>query len=178
MAPVCQNVYIYNFSAAIGMRLKLKLNYQCYIKDNERVHLRIADEVRERFGGLNPLILHEKLTDHYDSISNCEITSQELLRISKQFLVFSYVNIIKMSNVWEAPVEKCTAQAIHLIIADWNDKRLGFCAKAVAVESPNRLTDIQVKKHFMDYMKTESKHDLYTSFSNAISEKDINYASC
>jgi hypothetical protein len=167
MSLVCENVFIYNYSVASGMRLKIKFNYEAYIRDNERIHHRIGNEVREKFGHIEPISLLEKLTNHYDSIAHAPEVGQDLVAICKQFLVYSFINLIKMNSIWDTPVEKFNSQGLHIIIADWQDKHLGYCAKALIVERQGKLSDIAVRECILAHLKEISPHELLKSYTSA-----------
>jgi hypothetical protein len=158
---------MYNHSVPTGMRLKLKFNYEAYTKGNERIHHRIGNEVREKFGHIEPVKLVEKLAAHYDALTNETDSAKALKGVCQQFLVFSFVNLIKLSNIWESPIEKHASPALHIIIADWEDKHLGFCAKALLVEGPGKLSDEQVRSHILNHLKETSPNELYKSYKAA-----------
>lgn len=177
MSQVCENVFIYSYSVSKGMRLKLKFNYEAYTKNNERVHHNLGREVLDKFGHIEPVKLVEKLTSHYDSLPNETDSAKALKNICQQFLVFSFVNLIKLSNIWESPVERFGSPGLHIIIADWEEKTLGFCAKALLVEMTGKLTDDQVKGHVHKHLEETSKNEMVVSFKAAKVGLQVNISS-
>lgn len=177
MSQVCENVFIYNYSVSTGMRLKLKFNYEAYTKNNERIHHNLGKEIVDKFGHIEPVKLVEKLTTHYDSLSSETDSAKALKNICQQFLVFSFVNLIKLSNIWESPIEKFGSSGLHIIIADWEDKSLGFCAKALLVEAAGKLTDEQVQNHVVKHLEETSKNEMLVGFKAAKVGLQVNISS-
>ncbi|MFK4136847.1 hypothetical protein ACI2KR_31970 [Pseudomonas luteola] len=165
---VCPNVYLYNYNAEMGLRTSFKLDYNNYLKNYDRVHKRIGESLSDKYGHFDPLRLLEKITLAYDDIRTNPKTSEETLKITQQFLVYAYINFIKMSSVWEAPIEKPSAHGIHMIVCDWKDPSAGFMARSCHVESRGMLRESDVLAGIVKEMQKKEAAEHFKSLSKVM----------